>query len=112
VKCGVEFCLFLSVFAVALAGATRIDGRCLINEVNQRGCYETKSFGLHRDFNGRAHGKRGNVLQAEKGPSEADDVFCTPGHKRCPADAIAANVFWPAVSSAVVFDRAVARGDV
>jgi hypothetical protein len=84
----------------------------LINEVKQRGSYETKSFDLHRDFNSRAHGKRANVLQAEKDPSKAHDVFCTPGHECCPADAISAHLFKRAFSTAGSFKRAAARVDV
>jgi len=101
-----------ALFAVAWASATRIDARCLIHEVKQRGCYETKSFDLHRDFNSRAHRKRADVLQAEKGPSEAHDAFCKPGHERCPTDAIATHLFKRAFSTVVGFERAATRVDV
>jgi len=106
--------LFVSraLFAVAWASATRIDARCLIHEVKQRGRYETKSFDLHRNFNSRADGKRANVLQAEKGPSEACDVFCKPGPERCPADAIATRVFKRAFSTVAGFTRAIPRASV
>jgi hypothetical protein len=106
--------LFVSraVVAMARASATRIDGQCLIHEVKQRGCYETKSFDLHRDFNSRAHGKCANVLQAEKGPSEAHDIYCTPGPERCPADAIATHLFKRAFSTVGGFKRAIPRASV
>jgi hypothetical protein len=106
--------LFVSraLFAVAWASATRIDARCLIHEVKQRGRYETNSFDLHRDFNSRAHRKRANVLQTEKGPSEAHDVFYKPGPERCPADAIATHVFKRAFSTVGGFKRAATRVNV
>ena len=107
-----SFVCFPAVVAVARASATRIAARCLINEVKQRGYYETKSFDLHRDFNSRAHGKRANTVQAEKGPSEGHDVFCTQRPERGPSDAIATHVFKRAFSTVGGFKRAIPRDTV
>jgi hypothetical protein len=86
----------------------------LINEVKERGTYETKRFDLYRNLNRRADGKRADAIQGdtEKVAEKDDGVSRQSGHGRRPASRPAAHVFTCAISPKGVFNRAAPRADV